>query len=279
MHSSGLPTDPSVRRRAYWLGFASAAVLLLAAGSALVATKDSYSALTTRAAIQTVDSIPLVLRGALSGVLLWALVLVIFSLRALSSPARLSSTPVGARPIDAMAQRIALILLAVSAMSSIAIDPVAAHADTIVSTTSDNGRSALAVPGFSGPPDRSVSATPDLPSAPESCPPSPGWTAPAPARTGSAGCASAPLVTGGAGRSDRSADDCESVVRRGDSLWSLVARHLQTDDPASIAAEWPRWYAANREIIGPDPDLLSVGQILHLPVPTSDSPNLRGVPK
>jgi nucleoid-associated protein YgaU len=53
------------------------------------------------------------------------------------------------------------------------------------------------------------------------------------------------------------------VVRRGDSLWDLAARHLGPDaSAADVAAAWPRWYAANRHVIGPDPDLLLPGQRL-----------------
>jgi hypothetical protein len=55
------------------------------------------------------------------------------------------------------------------------------------------------------------------------------------------------------------------VVRRGDCLWTIAARQLgpaATD--ARTAAEWPRWYAANRAVLGP-PDLLAPGQRLHPP--------------
>ncbi len=58
-------------------------------------------------------------------------------------------------------------------------------------------------------------------------------------------------------------------VRRGDSLWSIAARHLgpgATD--AEIAWEWPRWYAANRAVVGDDPDLLTPGQLLRPPPAT-----------
>ncbi|MEO7981021.1 MAG: hypothetical protein ABI807_09045 [Sporichthyaceae bacterium] len=58
----------------------------------------------------------------------------------------------------------------------------------------------------------------------------------------------------------------EVVVRRGDSLWEIAARHLGADaGPAEVAAEWPRWYAANRAVIGGDPDLLRPGQRLAPP--------------
>lgn len=55
----------------------------------------------------------------------------------------------------------------------------------------------------------------------------------------------------------------EVVVRRGDSLWDIAARHLGDGaDAAEVAAEWPRWYAANRHLVGADPDLLRPGQRL-----------------
>lgn len=58
----------------------------------------------------------------------------------------------------------------------------------------------------------------------------------------------------------------EVVVLRGDSLWSIAARHLGVNAGATaIAQEWPRWYAANRQVIGPDPDLILPGQRLIAP--------------
>ena len=58
----------------------------------------------------------------------------------------------------------------------------------------------------------------------------------------------------------------EVVVHRGDSLWGIAARHLgSSPDAAEVAAEWPRWYAANRHVIGADPDLLRPGQRLAPP--------------
>jgi hypothetical protein len=56
------------------------------------------------------------------------------------------------------------------------------------------------------------------------------------------------------------------TVAAGDSLWSIAAAHL--DGPPStrrIAAEWPRWYAANRAVVGADPDHIVPGQILSAP--------------
>jgi len=58
----------------------------------------------------------------------------------------------------------------------------------------------------------------------------------------------------------------DTNVRPGDSLWSIAASHIgpgATD--AQIAAAWPRFYAANRAVVGPDPNLIYPGQRLTLP--------------
>lgn len=58
------------------------------------------------------------------------------------------------------------------------------------------------------------------------------------------------------------------VVQPGDSLWKIAARYLPagTED-AVIDATWRQWYAANRAVIGADPDLILPGQQLHAPDP------------
>lgn len=56
------------------------------------------------------------------------------------------------------------------------------------------------------------------------------------------------------------------VVHRGDTLWSIAAAHLGPGATESeVAQAWPRWYAANRRVIGPNPDVLLPGQILTMP--------------
>ena len=81
---------------------------------------------------------------------------------------------------------------------------------------------------------------------------------------------------------DRTAASAEVVVRRGDSLWSIVRAQLgpgATD--AEIADAWPRWHAANARRVGPDPHLLLPGTRL---VPPTDrhepgtSPTTKGTP-
>jgi nucleoid-associated protein YgaU len=61
------------------------------------------------------------------------------------------------------------------------------------------------------------------------------------------------------------------TVARGDSLWRLAGRRLgPRATPARIAREWPRWFAANRTVIGPDPALIRPGQVLRPPARPSE---------
>lgn len=56
------------------------------------------------------------------------------------------------------------------------------------------------------------------------------------------------------------------VVRPGDTLWDIAADHLPGRRSARrVAAAWPRWYAANRAVIGDDPAVIVAGQHLRPP--------------
>jgi nucleoid-associated protein YgaU len=67
------------------------------------------------------------------------------------------------------------------------------------------------------------------------------------------------------------------VVRPGDCLWHIAERALPVDHtPADVARAWPRWYAANRTVIGPDPHLIRPGQRLRAPVADSTTTSLGG---
>jgi len=75
-----------------------------------------------------------------------------------------------------------------------------------------------------------------------------------------------PTATGPAPAPEPPPSPHEVVVRRGDTLWGLAARSLPgSAGPADVAAAWPRWYRANRAVIGDDPDLLHPGQLLVAP--------------
>jgi hypothetical protein len=69
-------------------------------------------------------------------------------------------------------------------------------------------------------------------------------------------------------RQAHDARPAEVVVRTGDSLWSIAAARLgPLASDAEIAGSWPRWYARNAPVIGPDPGLLRPGQVLSAPEP------------
>lgn len=58
----------------------------------------------------------------------------------------------------------------------------------------------------------------------------------------------------------------ELVVKSGDTLWTIAARHLGPEaSDVDIALEWPRWFESNRAVIGSDPDAILPGQILKAP--------------
>jgi LysM repeat protein len=52
------------------------------------------------------------------------------------------------------------------------------------------------------------------------------------------------------------------AVQRGDTLSAIAARF-------GVRGGWPALYAANRPAIGPDPDALNVGLVLHVPGPVT----------
>lgn len=126
---------------------------------------------------------------------------------------------------------------------------------TAAGTAGSPGGGAVALersPGFA-----STVASPVVGTTPD---PAPGWT---PSRPTPTAPPVARLVTTGS-----EPPSGEVVVHRGDTLWGIVHRHLGLDaSDAEVAAMWPHWYAANRAVIGPDPDVLLPGQVLRAPEP------------
>jgi hypothetical protein len=117
--------------------------------------------------------------------------------------------------------------------------------------------------------------------APAATPPAPAW--PVPSSTSAARtppvwpvarssappspAASVPTTPPASAAPTRHASDPARVtVRPGDSLWAITARRLGSRaTPARVAAEWPRWFAANHAVIGDDADLIRPGQELAPP--------------
>ncbi|WP_239394133.1 LysM peptidoglycan-binding domain-containing protein [Frankia sp. CiP3] len=91
----------------------------------------------------------------------------------------------------------------------------------------------------------------------------------APRGVGNSSAAPAGQPTTSTNTNDASTTDlAEIVVLRGDTLWAIAARSLGPGaTTAQIAREWPRWWAANEHVIGPDPDKILPGQRLQPPRP------------
>lgn len=167
---------------------------------------------------------------------------------------RLAAVLVGATVTGALAPGTALgeapPAVPVAAAAVPAAAPPAAPAGAVPGLA---GRPPLQVPGF-------TVTDPALP-VPGFAPTddAPGWV---PTRPLQRPQPSAALVVPGHARHE----PAEVVVHRGDTLWGIVARHLgpQASD-AEVARAWPQWYAANRRVIGDDPDLVKPGQVLHAP--------------
>lgn len=176
-------------------------------------------------------------------------------------PAQRSPVPTPLNPRTA--HRVSALLLALTA--------VPAHAAAAgppepswTGTSSDTVAGSVSTPG---------PAPAEEPLLPDGSPvPLPGWTpvpVPVPARP----TAAIELVSA----APREAPTEHVVVRAGDTLWSLAARHLGGQATVQdVAEEWPRWYAANREVIGPDPDLILPGQELRIPAAPTEQPPAAG---
>lgn len=55
------------------------------------------------------------------------------------------------------------------------------------------------------------------------------------------------------------------VVLPGENLWEIAARTLRTDDVGRISHYWRRLYSHNRQVIGPNPNLIRPGEVIELP--------------
>lgn len=102
----------------------------------------------------------------------------------------------------------------------------------------------------------------------------PGWTPDRPAPTRPPASPSGVHLVATVPIAGRAPSD-EVVVRRGDTLWDIAARHLGGDaSAAEVAAEWPRWHRANQAVIGPRPDHILPGLRLRPPA-AAGQPDLR----
>lgn len=180
------------------------------------------------------------------------------------------------RLTPALARRVAAFVIGVGV--GVAGGPTQAVASPRSPSTSASVAASPADPGFL--PARSL---PDAPAAdpgfapapaspaftPGAAAPGPGFTPTAPrvrpqADPGLLGGRVAPTTD--LDNNNDNDNDTTVVVHRGDSLWSIAARHLgEHASDAEIAQAWPRWFELNLAVIGDNPDLILPGQILRIP--------------
>lgn len=177
------------------------------------------------------------------------------------TPAPSSSAPGSATPAAAPVASPAEIGASVEPGSAPAAATPAVAAPADGSPTPDVAASPAPLGATNGP------VTPALAPSPSAA----GSADPTAADAGPTGTPSrAPAAPGPGGVSPGPGADADNrggvVVGAGDTLWGIAAAHLgpaATD--AEIAAAWPLWYEANRQVVGPDPDLLQPGQQLTVP--------------
>ncbi|NEK57261.1 hypothetical protein GCU56_05150 [Geodermatophilus sabuli] len=116
-------------------------------------------------------------------------------------------------------------------------------------------------------PGPTAAATPTP--GPAAATPAPATAAPEPAPSAAAAPAPVPSSPGGVADWPRR-DPGDHVVLRGECLWEIAAGDVRSrsgaePSDAEVARAVQAWWAANRSVIGPDPDVLLPGQVLRPP--------------
>ncbi len=199
-------------------------------------------------AAQLASALPGVVGAGARRVAVWALPRIIQRLLAGAVGVGVVAAPAAAGalgPVPADPPRAAAGYLEPAAAGSLEPEPTATAAPR---TSSQSQSTSLPAPGW--PTDDPL--------------PAPRWPASDPWQPSG----SAPSPTAGPATSLPALRHRQVRVRPGDSLWTLAAGALPgRPTPARIAAEWPRWWAANRSVIGADPNLLHPGEVLTVPAP------------
>lgn len=295
---TAVPQDPALHRplaartradadRVRATGVLATAALLGAAGLGALAT--SLPVLTsTSSPATTAEDLLVALAAGLGGALAatWAVAAAAMAL------GQLAPTTAGAAALSRTAQRLLPAVLRGLLVVALGAGPVAAAgpalaavplaSDVVPPAATTSGAlvaSPAALPGEAGRasstaalPPSVVAVAPEVTTGPQGAP-DVTWRPSAPPRPTSAAVdAAGSLVV----PPPRVADDAREragqvvVVVRGDTLWDIARRWLPAGaDDGEVAAAWPAWYAANRAVIGEDPDLLLPGQRLVPPERTA----------
>ncbi|KNX37720.1 LysM peptidoglycan-binding domain-containing protein [Luteipulveratus halotolerans] len=257
------------RHRAGLLGLLAAAAVAGAAVLAARALRTLIVELTGERTVRLDEAVTAVALAVMVLALMWCVVLLLACAVELLRPRRTAPRDAVVLPwhlAPDLSMRVTGLLLALTALGSGPAQAASSPDPVAVVSQVD---APAPVPSFGiTPPSDAAAPAPSFGSTSEptaECPkgaPVPGWTPTRPAAVRAHGAEHVRLLAGCAG----DAPAGEIVVHRGDDLWSLVERHLGDDaDAARVAEEWPRWYAANRVVIGADPNVLQVGQTLRIP--------------
>lgn len=276
-HGRTLPwQDRRHRRRAAVRGGLASALCAMTAVLLLDATWTAWA--TARVQPQPVDAVQVSALGLATLAAVW-LTLLVASATASVLPGVLGSwgRRFGALVAPGPCLRIAALLLGTGLVTTagsapaLALPTPAVTPATAAVTVASGGTSGTSDTALGALPDPSFrSADPTATSEPfvsaasaDDCLPRPGWR---PARAEVRRETSEVSLVSGCPADAAPTDASRLVVHRGDSLWWIAARALGPEATASeIARAWPRWYAANRHVIGDDPDLLLPGQVLTAP--------------
>ncbi|SFC54691.1 hypothetical protein SAMN05661030_1262 [Klenkia taihuensis] len=165
----------------------------------------------------------------------WALAVACWAWGALGLVLTVAST--GPRPVARLARTLLPLLLPAAARraAAVAVGLSLVTAPVLTTVPAGPALAAAAAEQVTAGPVAGVPA--DLPSVPD-------WPAPAP--------------------------DGGHVVVRGDCLWDIAEAWLADrdggrPDAAAVSDAVTAWWQANAAVIGPDPDLLLPGQVLHAP--------------
>ena len=230
--------------------------LVAAAGAGYLfstTARDAWSAVAAAGPADPGDGILLVVAAVGAFLSMWlGLGLTVSALAALPGALGQTSDVLAARIAPAAARTVVAVILGTTLTG--ALVPGTASADT--SRTAPIASSQIVLGGLADlAPDASFRLVSDARPAADAAP-APSWF---PDKTTSAARSSSER---------RSSHPGQVAVHRGDTLWSIAAHRLGAKaTSAEIDAEWHRWFAANRKVIGADANAIEPGQLLSPPAP------------
>jgi len=236
-------------------------VAAAAVGSVFLGTaRDAWAAIATAGPAGPADGILLLVALGGTSLSLWlGLGLALSALSALPGAVGQASSVLAARLAPAAARKVVAFVLGTTLTAALVPGTAVAGTGHQVPRPALVASAQIAISGLAdAAPDASFRWVSDAVPAADPAPP-PSWSPERPASP-KRPVSQRPV-------SQRPASPAEGVVvHRGDTMWSIAAHHLGPDATrADIDAEWPRWFAANRPVIGDDANLIAPGQLLSPP--------------